>query len=569
MRPFFVGTYFPAQDRENQISFKNLLNELIDSYKNKSEIVIENATKITETIEKGLMPKDKVEYVGHFPAPQAILDATKDYIDKENGGFGKAPKFPNFSFLEWSLEQMLDGMINKESGEFTINTIENMLMGAINDHLKGGIHRYSTDEKWQIPHFEKMLYDQAGFLRVLSKASLLYPSPIVYDSLINTLQYIESEMLNEKNYFFSSQSADSEGVEGFYFTFTSTEFEECLVKSEDNIDDILIKQKDKLSKWFQISEQGNFHSALNVVSLDPSLKKEIFTQESWDTIRKVRKSLLSERQNRIPPETDSKGIASWNFLMLSALVDVMQYCQVDVIRKIASRIFNRAIEGTYSTFVISKDENKMTIAHSTTRPELNYLFEDYVFFAEAQLRIYEITGNPTFKENFKSTIELIFREFISDDKVHTRAISTTSSELYPNQSLDSFDNSFKSPNSTFISLARRASILFSEPEFIDNISTIKENHIQESLKNPIHAGEALRALSYPDEAYRVLKVPKKWLTDQKFLNFIPYFLPRFIFDYQEENDQWQICNNSACELQGDGLDNFIETLSPKKEPPKK
>ncbi len=566
MRPYFVGTYFPKNAVEGQTSFKELTAELLRAFNEEHEQIETNATNVTEAIAKGLIPKDKVEYQGHFPPPAAIMDAVKQFADEENGGYGQSPKFPQFAFYEWAIEQMLEGMIQKDQGEHIIKSLERMLMGGIYDHARGGIHRYSTDEKWLVPHFEKMIYDQAGLLRLLAKASVLYPSPIIFDSLIQTLDYLEAEMLGESSHFLTAQDADAEGVEGLFHTFSLEEFEDAVKNFEDE-NESLIDNSETIKKWFNITKEGNFDKGLNVISLNYDLRSEFFTQEGWNTIRKVKKSLQNERKQRIPPMTDNKGVASWNFMMVSALVDVMQYCQIDVIRQKASSLFNTTLEGLYTNFLVSKDEKGMRIRHSTTRAASLPYLEDYVNFAQTQLRVYEMTGNPVFKQNFTDTLEYVLKEFIDGDKVYTRAISSSEHELYPNQLVNSMDQSYKSAASTLIHIVRRAAVLFGDREYLDKIKDIQEDFTHEALKNPLSCGEALRALSYPDSAYRVVKLPVEWLENPQYINFMPYFLSRFVLDYRKDSeDKWEICNLTECEITGTGLEEFIETLRPTSSP---
>ena len=370
MRPFFVGTYFPAVAKDGAPSFSDLIKELKRAFDQEKEQVESNAKQVTETIKNGNPNKDKVQFPGHFPPPNGILDAIKDFRDLEFGGYGSAPKFPHFAFYEWAAEQMLEGMVTREQGEFIISSVEKMLMGGINDHARGGIHRYSTDAKWLVPHFEKMLYDQAGFLKLLAKMSLIHPSPLIFDSLINTLNYLEDEMLADDEegktpkYFFSAQYADSEGVEGLYFTFSYAEFEDLLNKHDDD-KETLAKNADKIKKWFQITDKGNFEHNLNVISLDPQYRDEYYQQENWDIVRLVRRAVINERKDRIPPVTDNKGVASWNFMMMSALVDVVQYAQIDVIKRIASNLLNKVIEGIFQTF-LTQESNGIKMRHTTT-----------------------------------------------------------------------------------------------------------------------------------------------------------------------------------------------------------
>ena len=187
-------------------------------------------------------------------------------------------------------------------------------------------------------------------------------------------------------------------------------------------------------------------------------------------------------------------------------------------------------------------------------------------FAEAQLRMYEISANEIFKQNFTDVMGFITREFLDGDKMLTRARLSQDFELYPNQEYNIFDSSFKSPVSTFVILSRRAAVLLGDRSFEDNIKDLKENMTHTVLKvNPVGSGEALRALTYPTEVYRVMKVPSNWTQNEKFVRMIPYFLTRFVLDYHNDGEEWQVCTLNACELKGHGIDEFIKTLTPAEE----
>lgn len=567
-RPFYVGTYFPLKAKNNEANFPDLVRELKRAYDSEKEQVLNNAEQVTLAIKKGNTPEGDVNFEGHFPPPNGVLEAVKEFRDLKWGGYGAAPKFPIFAYYEWGLEQVLEGMVNKEHAEFLINSAEKILMGGISDHARGGVHRYSTDEKWLVPHFEKMLYDQAGFLRMMTKLSLVYPSPLVFDSIINTLDYVENEMLSDEKdgmrHFFSAQDADSEGVEGLYFTFSEAEFEDLLNRNDDE-QESLGKNIAKIKTWFQITEVGNFEHKLNVISLNPDLKNDYYQQESWDIVRKVRKAILSERKDRMPPVTDNKGVASWNFMMISALVDVVQYNQIDVIKKMASNLINNILEGVFKTFLLVAPDG-MKMRHTTTVPFSHPYLEDFVFFAESQLRLYEISSNDVFKQNFKDALAFISREFLNNDQMLTRAKLASSADQYPNQDYNFFDASFKSPVATYIQLMRRASVLFADRSYLETIEPLKVNLTQTVLKvNPVSAGESLRALTYPNEVLRVIKVPKAWSQKEEFIKFIPFFLPRFVFDYHTDTDAsepFEICTLSACEIKGAGFTEFTKILTP-------
>ena len=188
-KPFFVGTYFPANSQENTPGFKDLITELGDLWVTRPDDLIENAEKINEELRRGPVLKEKINYPDHFPHPSSIFKAIKEFEDKENGGYGNGPKFPQFSFYEYAIEQILDGTVEEEEKVHIVNSIEKIFASSINDLARGGFHRYSKNVNWENPHFEKMLYDQAGLIKLAAKASLVYPSPLVFDTLYNSRTY--------------------------------------------------------------------------------------------------------------------------------------------------------------------------------------------------------------------------------------------------------------------------------------------------------------------------------------------------------------------------------------------
>jgi uncharacterized protein YyaL (SSP411 family) len=576
-KPFFAGTYFPLVKKGETTTFPELLKELDRAFQSDNEMVVKNAEKVNDDLIKGPPITKQVEFEGHFPHPMSVLEAVEKLKDNDHGGYGAAPKFPSFSFYEWAIEQLLEGIINKEAGEHIIKTMESMLMGGIYDQARGGIHRYSTDKEWSVPHFEKMLYDQTGLLKTLSKLSLIYSSPLVFDALVDTMNYLETEMLSDEGYFFSAQDADSEGVEGLYFTFTEEEFEDSLNKILDT-DEFENIEADQVKKWFKISSQGQMSGGLNVIQLDPQYKDFFYTPENWRLVRAMKLALRETRSTRIPPQTDTKGVASWNFMLITSLCDVIQYCTVDSIRHQAHKLLNRCVEGIHNTFLVTTPDKKMLIRHTNTKNTSLPYFEDYVLFAESQLRLFELTGNQVFKENLLDILNHINLEFVTDEGFSTRGKETADYELYPNILLDTWDSSFRSVPSTYIHLLRRAYALSNNEDYLNIFTKHKDKMINEILSNPLNSGEGLRAFTYPHEIYRTLTIPFKWTEDPKYHSYIAYFLPRFVINFwgneakghEKEvgplEEKWVIASNEKVELQGVGIENFVETLVPQKGP---
>lgn len=558
-KPFFIGTYFPKNSRHGIPSFMDILKHLNETWRSNSSEFITRANSLTEEIQKPIKLEKKVEFNGHFPPPSAILNALKNFADTKNGGYGQAPKFPHFAFYEWACEQILEGMIPQEQGQHIVESVEKMMMGGMYDQVKGGVHRYSTDDRYLIPHFEKMLYDQAGLLKVLSKLGQFYPSPLIFDGILQTLDYIKTEMIADEHYFFSSQDADSEGTEGLYFTFSKEEFEASFEEAPP-------EQKIKIDQylnWFNISEKGNFEHGLNVISLNPEMKTHFYSQEGWQEVRDIRRRLLEQRKLRIPPATDRKGISSWNFFMLSALTDVVQYCPIDVIRNQAIEIIKPTIEGCLQQFIKTDKEGKHILRHSNTLDNQALYLEDYVSFAEAQLRLYEMTGNDIFKKNSLESTEFIIKNFIVDGEIliTARDLSTPGISNLPSAY---FDQSYRSSSMTFVHLLTRLSVFDSK---LSPQEVLKDKYLELSqfvLTNPLGHGEGLRALTYPLNIFRKVEVPIEWIENEDFLEMRSHFFSRFVLDYHhKKDDSYQICTTMSCEVSGKGFENFQELFRSK------
>lgn len=552
LKPFFIGTYFPKTSSANLPSFIEVIKNVSHSFESDSAGTKKNAEQIFLAINQAPTFTEKVEYQGHFPAAGAILDALKNYEDEQYGGYGIEPKLSYPTFLEWGIEQTLEGVIPDEYAKHLIFSVENMLMGGLFDQARGGIHRFSLKQDWSVPQFEKNLHDQAALLKLLSKVSLLYPAPIIFDAMIQTLQYLNSEMLSDENVFFSTQSGESEGVEGLYFSFSKQEFLDAIKEVEPNSD------QEQFLKWFNITEEGNLENKQNVLSLNPIYKKEFYEPEAWNKVRAIKKALLDERKNRIPPLTDNKLIASWNFQLLTSLLDVIQYCKIESIQKMASTTLHKCLDPCLATFLYN-DENKISRIHTTSTNQTHVpLFEDYIMFAELSFRCYEYSANEDFLKNASNTIDFIFKNFYKDKGIFTRDISFDDSLEYNNIHTPIFDQMYKSSLAILIGLTRKWSLHLPElKEYLIKLEPTIEIIKNLSLQNPLVFGESLRALIYPDEAYRKISVPKAWFKDNSIYEYFPRFSHRFaICSHTDDDQSWQIFTFKECELKGVGIQEF-------------
>jgi len=296
-KPFFGGTYFPPKDRHGLPAFPRVLQAVIDAYKNRRSEV----EKTVQQIMTALSPP-ATEDVGAPSADtltQAYLVLERDF-DRENGGFGGAPKFPQPTALEFLLRHSRRG--EKHALKMAVTTLEKMARGGIYDQLGGGFHRYSTDNHWLVPHFEKMLYDNALLSGVYLHAYLVTGQKLFRSIAEETVDYVLRKMTSPEGGFYSTQDADSEGMEGKYYLWTPEEITHVLGKEKGQL----------IIDYFGVSQGGNFEGR-NILHA----AKEVDRKD----ISRARKSLLQKREQRVRPGRDEKILASWNGLMLSSLAE--------------------------------------------------------------------------------------------------------------------------------------------------------------------------------------------------------------------------------------------------------
>jgi uncharacterized protein YyaL (SSP411 family) len=555
--PIFIGTFFSAEDSENRPSFLSLGRQILEQQNTYRDKIETEGKKVLANL--GANPKSdkKVEFEGDFPNAPSIIHALKEFEDETWGGYGEAPKFPLYSYYEWAIEHIMEGVVPEELGKHIILSTEKMFMGGMVDQVRGGVHRYSTDNEWLIPHFEKMLYDQSGYLRLLSKLSLVYPSPLFIDQMILTLDYLKNELQSSEGYFFSSQSSDSEGVEGLYFCFSQEEFDDAL----NNFDEKLGEEKELFYQWFNIKAEGNFQHKLNAISINFEKRKDIFQPENWEKVRKVKEALLEERKTRIPPSTDNKGVASWNFMLISALCDVIQFAKIETLHREAQELLKSCLEGVHQTFLIKSEDGKTKIKHSTTRDYQYDYFEDYVFFTEAHTRLYSITGDDQFKHNALQTLQFIHQNFYKDGVFYSRTVEGAEDSPVPNIHYPFYDRAFRSAASTYLTLCRKWMPVTKNTEQWQEYESMIEHFTNFILYNPLSYGEGLRSMVYPTQAYKRLHIPRSWLKEQKLMQLMPHFSARFIFDYHDNGDQWEVGSTQEVEISGNGLEDFFQQIT--------
>jgi uncharacterized protein YyaL (SSP411 family) len=298
-RPFYAGTYFPDADRHGMPSFRSVMRAVSDAWENRRVEVMGQSQRLTEAISRTIPVSEDLPGVETMAHAYEDLSASFDPV---NGGFGGAPKFPQEPDLDFLLRSHREAWAPR-AGHMVKVTLSEMAAGGIHDHIGGGFARYSVDAQWLVPHFEKMLYDNAQLARLYLWAGLELDQPGFIDVARSTLGYMTGRLRHPDGGFYSAEDADSEGVEGKFYVWTIGELEEVL-GPEDGAE---------AARFFGATPHGNFEGS-NILYRP--------TSEPWtERIESIRSRLLAARSERVPPGLDDKVVASWNGIAIRALAE--------------------------------------------------------------------------------------------------------------------------------------------------------------------------------------------------------------------------------------------------------
>lgn len=383
-QPFYGGTYFPPGDHHGLPGFSRILQTVASAYHTRRDEVESAAEQLVKHMNQVLEVQPSSE-----PLAADMLDNAyrmiKSVYDPQNGGFGSAPKFPEPMILEFLLRYHHRSG-DKEALSMVEHTLDKMAKGGIYDQVGGGFHRYSIDSQWLVPHFEKMLYDNALLSRLYLHAYQVTGKQTYRLVVEETLDYILREMRDSDGGFYASQDADSEGVEGKYYIWTPDEIIETLGEPNGRL----------ANRYFGITEQGNFEGR-NILSRIVDVKtlasaEGITEQDISARIAEAKKRLLEKRVQRVSPHRDEKMLASWNGLMLASFADAASVLgRHDYLEAAIS-------SATFLTRELYK-KGQLTHQYRKGQTDNNGYLQDYAFLSLGLLSLY----HATFDERWLST----------------------------------------------------------------------------------------------------------------------------------------------------------------------
>jgi hypothetical protein len=395
-RPVFAGTYYPKEDWLKTLDyFQNIFETKRERLEKQAELI----TNGINTIEQ-VPPGEETGMLTDAELVQ-VLQTIHESVDFEYGGKKGAPKFPVPSLFEYLLAY---GHITKDEQSIEAVTIslDRMINGGIYDPIDGGFSRYSTDSKWQVPHFEKMIYDNAQLISLLSHAYAATGDMRYQDKMEQTIAFVEKELTAPEGIFYSSLNADSEGEEGKYYTWNA-----------DSLEDVLVENYPVFKDFYGITRQGNWEDGRNILFknekvIDWKNKYGLNKAEVDSIIRACLNRLQVVRDQREKPSLDDKSITAWNGLMVSGLVDAYKSTENQIYLERALK----AAEFLRST--IMGDDGSLQRNYKNGVVSINGFLDDYAFLIRSFLDVYQATFDERWLFDAKKMVDYTLENFMED-----------------------------------------------------------------------------------------------------------------------------------------------------------
>lgn len=382
LKPFYGGTYYPPRDMYGRPGFPTVLNTLANAWKERKDEIVSSAEQLTEQIQHSFTIAGEDQDINIKTVDTGCQQVVSRF-DKYFGGFGGAPKFPHS--MDISLLLRYYHRAGKADVLHAIEfSLEKMALGGIYDQIGGGFHRYATDAKWLIPHFEKMLYDNALLAVTYTEAYQLTKKPLYEKTVRETLDYVLREMTSPEGGFYSSQDADSEGEEGKFFIWSPDEIYAVSGEEHGKI----------VCAYYDVTQAGNFEHGKSVLSI-PKEEQTIAEQFSIsvDELRKriqdANQKLMAEREKRVKPGRDDKTLADWNGLMISAMAFAGNVFQEQRYKDAAVKACEFAASKLWNN-----ESNRLWHTYKDGRAHTNGFLSDYANLAAGMLDTYEAVRDP-------------------------------------------------------------------------------------------------------------------------------------------------------------------------------
>ncbi|MBU8896178.1 thioredoxin domain-containing protein [Corallococcus sp. M34] len=484
LRPFYGGTYFPPSDRYGRPGFPRLLQALRDAWENKPED-IENQARQFQAGLGELATYGLDAAPGTFTVADVVSLGQRmaQDVDPVNGGFGGAPKFPNPMNVALLLRAWRRGGGDALKAA-VMRTLERMALGGIYDQLGGGFHRYSVDDRWLVPHFEKMLYDNAQLLHLYAEAQQVEPRPLWRKVVEETVEYVRREMTDAGGGFYATQDADSEGEEGRFFVWTPEQVNALLPPEQAAL----------VSRHLGVTPRGNFEhgtTVLEVVVSVAELARERGVSEDAVAreLAQARRTLFQAREQRVKPGRDDKLLSGWNGLMIRGLA-------------LAARVFGRPEWARWAAcaadFVLRQmwDGTRLLRSFQDGQGRIDGFLEDYGDLASGLTALYQVTFDVKYLEAADALVRRAEALFWDASKQAYLAAPRGQKDLVV-AAFSLFDNAFPSGASTLTEAQVALAALTGDKAHLERAGEYVGRMREALVRNPMgygHLGLAADAL---------------------------------------------------------------------------
>ncbi len=544
-RPFFAGTYFPKRSRHHMPGFLNLLEAVQEKWEKDRNALIQTGEGVAGSLKAEADQEGSPEDVTEELIATAVRSLTS-YFDKQYGGFGRAPKFPtphNLMFLLRAAYYKGD----KPALTAVEKTLDSMYRGGIFDHIGYGFSRYSTDEKWLVPHFEKMLYDNGLLILTYLEAYQFTKKEHYHQIAEMIMEYILRELTSEDGGFYCAQDADSEGVEGKFYVFTPVEIIDLLGKEDGNY----------FNDYYGITSKGNFEGE----NIPNRLHGEIKNGLENDKIAVLRKKVLAYRAGRTVLHKDDKILTSWNGIMIAAFAKAYKILGREPYLQAAERA-EQFIQKNLS------QENQLYVHYRDGKASGTGHIDDYAFYCMALIELYEATLDLKYLEHGAALAGVMLEKFWDSEKGGFYLYGSDAETLI-HRPKELYDGAIPSGNSVAAYVLQKLAAFTGNPEWMqsaDKQLTYIARNIADYPSAYCFSLMALMQVVYPSrELIAVLSQDSQLVELRKLL--AKHFLPDITvlvktkenqeqllklaeytgaYHIKEANTAYYLCENHAC-----------------------
>ncbi len=570
-QPFFGGTYFPPEDRQGMPAFPRVLQAVAEAYRNRRDEVLKSAAQLADHVKSGVATAPTTEPLSSEVLRRAFNNLRREY-DKEYGGFGQAPKFPQPMALEYLLRYFL-AFKDPEALSLPDHALEKMARGGVYDQLGGGFHRYSTDPMWLVPHFEKMLYDNALLSRIYLHAHLLTDSDAYRRIAEETLDYVLREMTSPKGGFYSTQDADSEGEEGKYYVWTPGQVQAVLGDK---------RATEVFCRFYGMTYEGNFDGS-NILSITKEVAEVtkslgISQEDLGEILYDARTKLLQHRlQHRIPPPRDEKVITAWNGMMLRSFAEAA--AALNSPQYLAAAVKN----ADFLLAHLKNADGRLLRTYKDGQAKLKGYLEDYANLADGLLALHEATFDLRWLRESVALANQICSLFWSESDQCFYDTGADHEQLIV-RPRDVFDNATPSGGAVAADVLLRLAVLTGKQEYHDKAAAALRGMRTVMTRSPLGFAHWLCALSFylgspkeiavvgprEDPATQALlaEVYSRYLPNKVLTGFdpanpngaedVPLLEDKYML---EDKPSAFVCQNYACLMPATEPEQFAEQLA--------